>query len=293
MGWFEFNYWSDPLQGPNPYPAAPPSMKKLAYLALLSVIAAVPAHPQKVPDTVILEELTWTELRELIRSGKTSVIIATAGTEQKGPHMVTGQHRFVLEYTAEKIARAVGNTFVAPIITYTPQGGWDPPGGHMTKAGTISLPNERFVALLENAARSLKAGGFTDVILIGDSGGNQEGMRSVAGKLNEEWKGTRARVHFIGDYYTKSEADGRQYMMQKHGLTAAQVGEHAGADATSELLAVNAGYVRRDRLAPGSPESGVVGDPTKASAEIGRALLQIKIDNAVRQIRASLAEKTP
>lgn len=264
-------------------------MRRLSPLLFL-VMNALSVQAQRPPDTVILEELTWPELRDLIRAGKTSVIIATAGTEQKGPHMVTGQHRFVLEYTTEKIARALGNALVAPIITYVPEGGWDPPSGHMTKAGTISLPNDRFVVLLENAAKSLKAGGFKDVILIGDSGGNQDGLRSVAAKLNQEWKGS-AHAHFIDDYYGKSEEDGRRLLMSKYGLTAAQVGEHAGADATSELLAVNARYVRRDKLAPGSPESGVVGDPTKASAEIGRALLQIKIDNAVKQIKASLAEK--
>jgi creatinine amidohydrolase len=259
---------------------------------LLAFCLSVPASAQNAPDTVRLEELTWVELRDLIRNGKTSVIIATAGTEQKGPHMVTGQHRFVLEYTSEKIARALGNAFVAPIITYVPEGGWDPPTGHMTKAGTISLPNERFMVLLENAAKSLSRGGFKDIILIGDSGGNQDGMHAVAAKLNAEWKGTGVRAHFIGDYYAKSEADGRKYLIER-GLSAAQVGDHAGADATSELLFVNASYVRRDKLAPGTPASGVNGDPTKASADLGRALVQIKIDNAVAQIKASLAEKTP
>ena len=64
------------------------------------------------------------------------------------------------------------------------------------------------MVLLENAAKSLKAGGFKDIILIGDSGGNQDGMRDVAAKLNQEWKGSGFRAHFIGDYYTKS--DGRR-----------------------------------------------------------------------------------
>ena len=69
--------------------------------------------------------------------------------------------------------------------------------------------------------------------------------------------------------------------------------DHAGVEATSEMLFVNPAYVRRDKLAPGSADSGVTGDPTKATAEIGRTLVQFKIDNALAQIRASLAEKTP
>ncbi|HJU75372.1 MAG TPA: creatininase family protein [Gemmatimonadaceae bacterium] len=267
-------------------------MRSALLLALSLTVGSI-SPGQRPPDTVRLEELTWTELRDLMRAGLTSVIIATAGTEQKGPHMVTGQHRFVLEYTTEKIARAVGNTVVAPIITYVPEGEWDPPSGHMTKAGTISLPNERFMALLENTGRSFKGGGFKNIFLLGDSGGNQDGMRAVVDKLNGEWKDSGVRVHFIGDYYAKSEQDAAKYLMEKHGFTSAQIGQHASVDATSELMFVNAGYVRRDKIAPGTPESGVVGDPSKASAEIGKALVQIKIDNAVRQMKASLAEKRP
>ncbi len=267
-------------------------MKTLALCLLLPLCLPLPAvAAQKSPDTVFLEELTWVELRDLIRAGKTSVIIATAGTEQKGPHMVTGQHRFVLEYTTDRIARALGNAFVAPIITYVPEGTWDPPSGHMTKAGTITLPNDRFMALLENAARSLKAGGFKDIILIGDSGGNQDGMRDVAAKLNHEWQGSGVSAHFIGDYYAKSEDDGRTYITQRLGISQAQIGDHAGVETTSEMLFVNTNHVRRDKLVPegGSPNSGVSGDPTKATAQIGEVLLRMKIDNAVTQIRASVA----
>ncbi|MGQ0643062.1 MAG: creatininase family protein, partial [Gemmatimonadaceae bacterium] len=116
-------------------------MKSITIPLLVALAAPSLSVAQEPRDILRLEELTWMELRDLIRSGKTTVIIATAGTEQKGPHMVTGQHRFVLEYTTDKIARALGNVLVAPIIAYVPEGGWDPPSGHMTKAGTISLPN--------------------------------------------------------------------------------------------------------------------------------------------------------
>jgi creatinine amidohydrolase len=264
-------------------------MKRILTAALLLV--ASQALAQKPPDTVFLEELTWDEVRDLLKAGKTSAIIATAGTEQKGPHMVIGQHHFVLQYTTDKIARALGNALVAPIVTYVPEGSWDNPRGHMTKAGTISLPNDRFMALLEYAAKSLKAGGFTDIIYIGDSGGNQNGMRDVAAKLNEQWKGSGARVHWIGDYYTKSSADARKYITEKLGVPESDIGSHAGMTDTSQMMFVNINHIRLDKRAPrgGSPDSGVSGDPTKASAELGGALLKIKIDNAVAQIRSSMA----
>ena len=268
-------------------------MNRLSLSLLMLGCLTAAASAQRTPDTVLLEELTSPEVKDLIRGGKTSVIIATAGTEQKGPHMAMGEHKFVLEHTTDKIARALGNALVAPIITYVPEGSWENPRGHMTKAGTITLPNERFMVVLENAAKSLKAGGFKDIILIGDSGGNQEGMKTVAEKLNLEWKGTGFRAHFIGDYYTKSQADIMKYLVGR-GFTEAEVGSHAGMTDTSQLMAIDPSLVRPDKFAPGGgfENSGVTGDPTKATAELGRAQLKIKIDNAVAQIRASLAEKS-
>ena len=100
---------------------------------------------------MLLEELTWAEVRDLVKGGTTTVIIGTAGTEQKGPHMVDGEHKFVMEYAADKIARALGKTLVAPVVTYVPEGSWENPGGHMSKPGTITLPEDRFVELLVNA----------------------------------------------------------------------------------------------------------------------------------------------
>ena len=266
-------------------------MNKLAIALLLpAIVPLARAAAQKPPDTVLLEELTWEEVRDLLGAGRTSVIIATAGTEQKGPHMAIGEHKFVLEYTTDKIARALGNALVAPILTYVPEGSWEYPRGHMSKAGTITLPNERFMELLEHAAKSLRAGGFKNIIFIGDSGGNQNGMRDVALKLNTEWKGSGSRAHFIGDYYTKSSADAHKYLTER-GFKEAEIGTHAGMVDTSELMFVKPQHVRLNKRAPGggSADSGVSGDPTRATAEIGKAIVQIKIDNAVAQIKASLA----
>jgi creatinine amidohydrolase/Fe(II)-dependent formamide hydrolase-like protein len=267
-------------------------MKRLALLGLLLCPLQLPAQqPPRPPDTVFLEELTWDELRDLIRGGKTTIIIATAGTEQKGPHMVIGEHRFALEFTADRIARVLGNAIVAPIITHVPEGSWDPPSGHMRMAGTITLPNDRFMVLLENTARSLRASGFREIILLGDSGGNQTPMRNVAARLNEEWKGSGMRAHFIGDYYTKAQSDQRRYMIDSLNVVPGDIGSHAGMMDTSELLFINSTYIRSDKLARdgGFQGSGVSGDPTKASKDLGARLLQIKIDNAVAQIRANIA----
>ncbi len=253
---------------------------------------APPTAPAgKPPDTVWLEELTWAEARDLIKGGTTMVIIGTAGTEQKGPHMVDGEHKFVMEYAADKIARTLGRTLVAPVVTYVPEGQWDNPTGHMSKPGTITLPDDRFVELLVNAGRSLKAGGFKTILLIGESGGNRNGMRIAADRLNERWTGTDARAFWIDDYYTKSHADQNKYVTDRLGVPPDKIGGHANILDTSEMMFVNAKHVRKEKIAPGGgyENSGVSGDPSRSSPDLGKVFLQIKIDNALAQIRGLMA----
>jgi len=279
-------------------------MRRLALLLAVLLPASLSAQrpadaPEtkpagKAPDSVFIEDLTWAEVRDAIKAGTTSVIIGTAGTEQKGPHMVDGEHKFVMEFAADKIARAIGKTLVAPVVTYVPEGSWENPGGHMGKPGTITLPEDRFVELLVNAGRSLKSGGFTTIIFIGESGGNRSGMRTAATRLNELFKG-EARAMWLDDYYTKSHSDQNAYITKTMGIPANEIGGHANLLDTSELLFVNPKHIRRNKLAPGGgyQNSGVSGDPTKSSAELGKVFIQIKIDNTLAQYKEVQAGTQP
>jgi creatinine amidohydrolase/Fe(II)-dependent formamide hydrolase-like protein len=272
-------------------------MKRVALLLVvllpLTASAQRPANAPatapsgKPPDSVFIEDLTWAEVRDLVKAGTNQAIIGTAGTEQKGPHMVDGEHKFVMEYAADKIARAIGKTLVAPVITYVPEGSWENPGGHMGKPGTITLPEDRFVDLLMNAGRSLKSGGFTTVIFLGESGGNRSGMRTAATRLNELWKG-EAKAMWLDDYYTKSHSDQNAYITKTMGIPANEIGGHANLLDTSELLFVNPKHIRKNKLAPGGgyQNSGVSGDPTRSSPALGKVFLQIKIDNTLAQYKA-------
>ena len=249
----------------------------------------------KPPDTVMMEDLTWAEVRDLVKAGWTNVIVGTAGTEQKGPHMVDGEHKFVMAYAADKIARGLGRTLVAPIVTYVPEGSWDTVGGHMGKPGTITLPEDRFVDLLVSAGRSLKAGGFTNVLFVGESGGNRTGMRSAAEKLNALWQGSGAKAYWVDDYYTKAHREQETFAAKFLGVPEAQVGNHANILDTSELLFVAPQHIRRDRLVGNDYDNnGVSGiNQSKSSPEVGRQLLQIKIDNALAQSKRMMTGAEP
>jgi creatinine amidohydrolase len=275
-------------------------MKKRLLFAIVCLSAAIAAAVSaqrpadapatgpggKPPDTVFIEELTWAEVRDLVAAGTTSVIVGTAGTEQKGPHMVDGEHKFVMDYASDKIARAMGKTLVAPVVTYVPEGGWDPPTGHMRYPGTITLPEDRFTELLVLAGRSLKSFGIKKVYFLGESGGNRNGMRAAATQLNELWKG-EATAYWIDDYYTKAHREQNTYAAKLLKVAEDQVGNHANILDTSELMFVAPKHIRRDRLTGNDYEgNGVSGNnQSKSTPEIGKALLQIKIDNALAQIK--------
>lgn len=252
--------------------------------ALLIVAGSATPLLAQVPNTVFLEELTWTEVRDALRAGKTTVIIPTGGTEQNGPHMVLGKHNFLVKYKAGEIARRLGDTLVAPVMAYVPEGDVDPPTSHMRFSGTITTPQDVFAKVLEYAARSFKQHGFRDIALLGDSGGNQAAQKLVAEALNKEWASTPVRVHHLTDYYPGPGDD----WLKQQGETDENVGSHASIHDTASLLFLNPSMIRRDKLALGKAgdASGVVGNPARSTVEYGRRIVEMQIDAATRQIRA-------
>jgi creatinine amidohydrolase len=254
-----------------------------AVLGLWLVLLAVPsAH---AADTVFLEELTWTELRDLIQSGKTTIIVPIGGTEQNGPHMALGKHNLRVRYLSEKIARALGNALVAPVIAYVPEGAIDPPTGHMRFPGTITIPEDAFDKTLEYAARSFKHTGFRDIVFLGDHGGYQKDEKTVADRLDREWAASPVRAHAIEEYYRVSESGFGQLLKSK-GYSEEEIGVHAGLADTSLALAVDPRLVRTDRLQPGE---GVRGDPRRSSAELGQLGVELIVTRTVDAIRKATA----
>jgi creatinine amidohydrolase/Fe(II)-dependent formamide hydrolase-like protein len=265
------------------------------FLLLLGLLIGYLIGPAQAdasgPDSVMIEDLTWPEIKARMEAGATMIIVPTGGTEQNGPHMVLGKHNAIVRYTSEAIARRVGNTLVAPVLAYVPEGSWDPPEGHMRFPGSISLPDPVFEGVLESAARSFAAEGFTTILFLGDSGGNQAPQARVARKLDAALKPRGIRVFEIGDYYARN---GQAEWLKSQGFTEAGIGVHAALIDTAQLMAIEPEGVRMDLLksSAGNPDgskNGVIGDPAKATPAIGKHLLELKIAAAVREIRQKLA----
>lgn len=249
-------------------------------------------RPIAAVDSVFMEELTWVEVRDALRAGKTTVIVATGGVEQNGPYLVTGKHNYVLRATTEAIARKLGNALVAPIVAFVPEGNIDPASGHMRYPGTISVRPQTFERLLTDIAESLRVHGFRHIILIGDSGGNQQGMAQVARSLNVKWRERGAHIYFVPQYYREwTNPQGPQRLLAAQGIHQTPEGLHDDFIVSAVLMSVDPQLVRmRQRMQAGKFSiNGVSLAPPEKSIALGRQLVDHVADVTVTAIRKAIA----
>jgi creatinine amidohydrolase/Fe(II)-dependent formamide hydrolase-like protein len=159
----------------------------------------------------------------------------------------------------------------------------------MRYPGTISLREETFQAVLEDVGMSMKTSGFTNVVYIGDSGGNQDGMEAVATVLNERWAGSGTRAHFIPEFYAYNAVF--DYMETELGIAEGEGdGYHDDFVITSLMMVTDPESVRHaQRVAAGKASiNGLSIEDLEATVEIGKKLMQFRVDTTVTAIKASI-----
>ncbi len=171
-------------------------------------------RPIDMLDSVWMEELSWMEVRDQMKAGKTMALLGTGGVEKNGPYTATGKHNYVLQTTLEAIARKHGQALVAPLITWEP---CNPDRENLTP-GTFCVTQDTYKALLRDAITSLKSMGIKDIVMVADSGGNPPAMIEVMNELNAKWKGSPARVFYIPEYYDEDRWS-YDYMKKTLGIT--------------------------------------------------------------------------
>jgi len=248
------------------------------------------ANPIPTPNTVWLEEMTWMDVRDAMKAGKTTAIIATGGFEPNGPWLALGKHNYVLRTNCESIARALGNALCAPVIAYVPEGRIDPPSGHMTTRGTISLREETFRSLLTDVVHSLKVHGFKNIILIGDSGGNQAGQRAVADSLTAIWKGEPVVAH-IQEYYDYA---GVAKHMEEKGLVDGKAdGLHDDPVITLNMFVTDPRSVRWEERVKANKATinGVSIADRRKNLELAKEIVAFRTATTVEAINKAIANK--
>ena len=259
-------------------------------LQLAAQLAA--ERPIAAGQSYWLEQLTWMEIRDLIADGTTTVIIPTGGIEENGPYLATGKHNLILEAICPAIAEKLGNTLCAPIVKFVPQGNINPPSGLMLFPGTISLSAETYEALLSDIASSLRQSGFTDIVLIGDSGGNQSGMANVAEKLAERWATDNTRIHFVREFYDPGWEATEQYTERELGVAESRHdGYHDDIWVTAMMMVTDPEQVRyTQRVDVGLASiNGVAIEPLNEAIQLGRNMIEFRAGLSADAIRDALS----
>ena len=249
-------------------------------------------NPLPAPDTVWMEEMTWMDVRDALKAGKRTVIVSTGGIEPNGPWLALGKHNYVLRANCDAIARKLGNALCAPIVPFVPEGSIEPQSSHMLTVGTISLNEATFEALLTDIAHSYKMHGFETIIFIGDSGGNQEGMKAVADTLNAQWN-ARPIVAHIPEYYAYNTV---AKLLTDLGVTKADGPRdnlHDDPGITLNMFVTDPSSVRFDQRVKANKATidGVsIADRAK-SLELGKKIVDMRATNTVAAIRKAIADR--
>jgi creatinine amidohydrolase/Fe(II)-dependent formamide hydrolase-like protein len=249
-------------------------------------------RPIDALDSVWMEDLTWMEVRDAIADGKTTALILTGGVESNGPYLATGKHNFVLKVMGEAIARKLGNALVAPIVTLEP----GRPDGERVAPGSVFLSQATYRGVLTDMAESLRGMGFTNVILMGDSGGNQKAMQEVATTLNAKYNGKPARFYFIPEYYDYTSV---QKLVQDNGI-AEQIkpGASSGSDGIHDEYGIDALMavydptsirIEQRKKANRTTINGVSLLPIEKTVEMGKKIVEHRAKLTVDAIQKAMA----
>jgi creatinine amidohydrolase len=249
-------------------------------------------RPIEALDSVWMEQLTWMEVRDAIAEGKTTALILTGGVESNGPHLATGKHNYVLQVVGESIARKLGNALIAPIVTLEP----GRPDAPQVAPGSVFLSRDTYKAVLTDMALSLRGMGFTNIVLIGDSGGNQAPMKEVAAELTARDQGTPARFHYVPEYYDYESV--QRFIRAKGIEEGIEFGASYGTDGLHEELGIDAIMMVYDpetvrieqrTKANRATINGVSLLPVEKTVALGKEIVELRANNTVAAIRKALA----
>ncbi|WP_135664279.1 creatininase family protein [Halorhabdus rudnickae] len=241
--------------------------------------------------SICLEEMVWPEVESALENGTRTAIVAVGSIEQHGPHLPLNMDTLDGDELARRIATELGDALAAPTI----RPGCS--GHHMEFPGTITVPPETLMDVIRSYCRSLDEHGFEHIVLIPTHGGNFGPVTTVAPDIARELDASVIPLADLDEHM----------QLLNEGLSDAAVEYtqdviHAGAAETAIVLAIDDGLVRTDDIEPGPEgeistarllsegfetitETGVLGDPTEATAEAGEVIIQNVVESYVEHIK--------
>ncbi len=250
-------------------------------------------------NTVWLEELTQPEFRDMIRDGYTTVLIMTGGVENNDGNLSMNKHNINNKLLGEMLARKMGKTLVAPLVTLEP--GNAGPNIQPGRAGPM-LSQATYAALLFDMGNYLRSMGFKEIYYMGDSGGNGRGMQTAADSLTKLYAESPDRVSFkhIAEYYNHTSVVQPYIQNELKIPEGIKIGASTGTSGLHEELGIDATMALADpqsirfaqRVKAGQAEiNGVKFESLKWLQDLGRKVAELRVTttiNAINAYRATL-----
>lgn len=222
-----------------------------------------------------LRNLTWPQAEQLTRD---ILIVPLGSIEQHGPHLPLDTDSVIATAIATELSHLKSTSGLAPTVAYGAS------GEHRDFTGTLSIGTPALTLLLTELIRDASRY-WRAVLFVNGHGGNSEALNAALVLAKSESRDVAA-VGIKGD----------------------STDTHAGYQETSIMLHLDPARVRVDRLEVGNTEplhtllptmqesgvraisaNGVLGDATKASAELGLRLFKDAVDGASATYDALLA----
>ncbi|MBO0745539.1 MAG: creatininase family protein [Candidatus Dormibacteraeota bacterium] len=229
---------------------------------------------------LFLQRMSWPQIEAALSYGATTAVICAASTEQHGPHLPLATDELLGEAYARGLAERLGNALVAPLIR---------PGcseHHMAFPGSLTIPAELLMDLLDQDLESLRRHGFTQFKVFSSHGGNYPPLARWAAERPHPDVRVVTSPGFFDVAFDAIRPFGRTD----------RAGPHADVIETSMMLYLYPDLVDMERAAPGFvgearfedlvggsfrdfSENGIIGDPVGSTPVIGKAALEAICDH--------------
>lgn len=245
-----------------------------------------------VTGNYLWSELTWVEAEERLKTMDLA-ILPVGAIEQHGPHLPLDVDAYDADYLAKRVAEACSDPkpLVLPVIAYGVS------YHHDDFAGTLSVSHEALAQMVVDIGQSLARNGIRKLVIINGHGGNAPALEFAAQKINRDTK-----MFVCVDTGETSDVDVFDMVETPNDV-------HAGEFETSTALATRPHLVHKDLIKRQVPvlsnryldfsskhgvtwfaytqhisSNGVMGDPTKATAEKGQRMWEIMIAHLVSMV---------
>lgn len=249
------------------------------------------------PNSIRLEELSWSGVREAVQDGFKTVVIGVGSTEQHGPHLPLAVDAILAENMALKLAEKMGNALVAPTIRTGCS------AHHLDFAGTVSLREETLTMVIEDYIDSLVRHGFENIVIVSGHGGNIFSIRTAMNNMRMKYPRKKIVEARLGRYAPKER-------FSKIPGTNVTSGEHGGYLTNSQVMSVRPDLVHlekgtvewgpwpddieefekilKEKGMKAFTKTGTLGDGTKGDPDFGREYFETITTAGAKEIQKML-----